>query len=199
MSTKQTARTKRLSESVTMPRKEAERLYPILLARDADPHSGDEQLLLKVLGALGMTTADYAADVAAVAEAERLEAILAGEDDLQARRAEVMGEYERVEREVKEETARLNARLLEARQKVSQLAVDAIPIDRARNELANLRQKHRLAFGLDAPAEQRTPGVTITGSWPTEVDHLDVAERREQQKDGRRPVWIEQKPATPAL
>jgi len=199
VSTKQTARTKRLSESVTMPRKEAERLYPILLARDADPHSGDEQLLLKVLGALGMTTADYAADVAAVAEAERLEAILAGEDDLQARRAEVMGEYERVEREVKEETARLNARLLEARQKVSQLAVDAIPIDRARDELANLHAKHRRAFGLSAPDEPRTPGITIKGHWPTDADQQEADERREQQRQQKRRVWIEQKPATPAV
>ena len=195
MSKKPATTRKRLSQQVTMPRDEAEQLYPQLLRRDADPQPGDEAMLHRMLAAVGLTTADYAADVDALQEAERLQSILEGESDLDARRAEAVAEFERVDNHVREETEKLQAKLIAARQAVSQVGVDAIPINKAREQLRNLRQKHRLAFGLPEPTREQSRGVV------TKMGRIRSDEEREAAGDAGPKLMFNTSPTmrTPAL
>ena len=140
------------------------------------------------MGTLGLTTTDYSADVAAREEAACLQEVLAGESDLDAQRAEAVSEYERIEKHVRDESAKLQAQLLKAKQAVSQVAVDAIPVEKARDELRNLRQKHRLAFGLPQQVENRSPGVKQT------FGHIRSDEERDADGDGKARLMFNRSP-----
>lgn len=149
---------------------DARRRYPEILARDgtdaAEP--GDVAELQLIASALKLTAADVVNDAGAIDKARKLEREIAAAGQRDAHLARVSSEMSATIKEIERQLESLQSQRHDAMLQMSPLIGErrglAERVRRARRELDQLRQRHRLAFGLsELPPAPPLPPVPLGG------------------------------------